>query len=63
MVDKKTKTGGKRKAAPRWIPWLLGLAILVAVALFAARRSEDKEFARLGLTQSPPGCSSASCSR
>ncbi len=31
----------------RWISWLFGLAVLVAVALFAAHFTEEKAFARL----------------
>ncbi|MHB8910700.1 MAG: lysylphosphatidylglycerol synthase transmembrane domain-containing protein [Syntrophales bacterium] len=41
------KTDGKKKAGVRWISWLFGLAILVAVALVAAHWSEEREFARL----------------
>jgi uncharacterized protein (TIRG00374 family) len=47
MENVKSKTGGKKKGRVRWISWLFGLAILVAVALFAAHRSEGQEFARL----------------
>jgi len=47
MVNSERKTDGKKKAGARWISWLFGLAILVAVALFAAHRSEEQEFARL----------------
>jgi uncharacterized membrane protein YbhN (UPF0104 family) len=39
--------GKKRKTGARWMSWLFGLAILAAVALLAAHRSEEKEFARL----------------
>jgi hypothetical protein len=34
MVHIKSKTDGKKKGGARWISWLFGLAILVAVALF-----------------------------
>ena len=47
MVHIESKTDGKKKCSARWISWLFGLAILAAVALFAAHRSEAKEFARL----------------
>lgn len=47
MANAKRKTYWKKKARARWIPWLFGLTILVAVALFAAHRSEEQEFARL----------------
>ncbi|MCG6536506.1 MAG: flippase-like domain-containing protein, partial [Syntrophales bacterium LBB04] len=47
MVNAKRKPKGKKKAGVRWISWLFGLAILVAVALFATHRSEEQEFARL----------------
>jgi uncharacterized protein (TIRG00374 family) len=47
MVHIKRKTNRKKKGGVRWISWLFGLAILVAVALFAAHRSEGQEFARL----------------
>jgi uncharacterized protein (TIRG00374 family) len=43
----KTKKVKKKMAGTRWISWLFGLAILVAVALFASHRSEGQEFARL----------------
>ncbi len=32
MVNGESKTDGKKKARVRWISWLFGLAILVAVA-------------------------------
>jgi uncharacterized membrane protein YbhN (UPF0104 family) len=47
MVKTERKTGRKRRAGTRWISWLFGLAILVAVALFAVHRSEEQEFWRL----------------
>jgi uncharacterized protein (TIRG00374 family) len=47
MVNVKSKAYGKKKGRARWISWLFGLAILVAVALFTAHRSEGQEFARL----------------
>jgi uncharacterized membrane protein YbhN (UPF0104 family) len=47
MVNVESKTDGKKKAGARWISWLFGLAILAAVALFAAHLSEEQEFARL----------------
>jgi uncharacterized protein (TIRG00374 family) len=47
MVHTESKTYGKKKSRARWISWLFGLAILAAVALFAAHRSEAQEFARL----------------
>jgi uncharacterized protein (TIRG00374 family) len=47
MVNAKNKAYGKKKGKARWISWLFGLAILGAVALFTAHRSEGKEFARL----------------
>jgi len=47
MVKAASKTSGKKKAGARWISWLFGLAILVAVALFAVNRSAEKEFAQL----------------
>jgi uncharacterized integral membrane protein len=47
MVNAGRKTDRKKKAGTRWISWLFGLAILVAVALFAAHRSEEQEFAHL----------------
>lgn len=37
----------------RWISWLFGLAVLVAVALFAAHFSEEKAFARLLVNARP----------
>jgi len=40
-------TDATPKAGARWISWLFGLAILAAVALFAAHWSEEQEFARL----------------
>jgi uncharacterized membrane protein YbhN (UPF0104 family) len=40
-------TDGKKKSGARWISWLFGLAVLAAVVLFAAHRSEEKAFARL----------------
>ena len=46
MVNVMSKTG-KKKAGARWISWLFGLAILAAVALFVAHRSEEQELARL----------------
>jgi uncharacterized membrane protein YbhN (UPF0104 family) len=47
MANLEIKTEGKKQAGARWIAWLFGLAILVAVALFAAHRSEEQAFARL----------------
>jgi uncharacterized membrane protein YdcZ (DUF606 family) len=47
MVNVESKRDGKKKAGARWISWLFGLAILVAVALFAADWSEEQAFARL----------------
>jgi uncharacterized membrane protein YbhN (UPF0104 family) len=47
MVHIKSKTSRKKKGGARWISWLFGLAILGAIALFAAHRSEGREFARL----------------
>jgi len=47
MVNAERKTDGKKKAGAHWMSWLFGLAILVAVALFVAHRSEEQEFARL----------------
>jgi uncharacterized membrane protein YbhN (UPF0104 family) len=47
MVNVKSMSKWKKKAGARWISWLFGLALLVAVALFAAHRSEEQEFARL----------------
>jgi uncharacterized membrane protein YbhN (UPF0104 family) len=47
IVDTKNAAIESRKAGARWVPWLFGLAILVAVALFAAHRSEERELARL----------------
>jgi uncharacterized membrane protein YbhN (UPF0104 family) len=41
------KTPGRKKAGARWISWLFALAILAAVVLLAAHRTEEKEFARL----------------
>ena len=47
MTKPESKTGGTPHAGARWISWLFGLAILAAVALFVARRSEEQELARL----------------
>jgi uncharacterized protein (TIRG00374 family) len=47
MVNTKSKAYRKIKSKAHWISWLFGLAILGAVALFAAHRSEGQEFARL----------------
>jgi hypothetical protein len=42
MVNAERKTDGAR-----WMFWLFGLKILMAVTLFVAHRSEEQEFARL----------------
>ncbi len=47
MVNAERKTNRKKKSGTRWISWLFGLAILAAVGLFTAHRSEEQEFARL----------------
>jgi uncharacterized membrane protein YdcZ (DUF606 family) len=47
MVNAESKTHRKKKAGACWISWLFGLAILVAVALFAAHWSQEQAFARL----------------
>jgi uncharacterized membrane protein YbhN (UPF0104 family) len=54
MLNGERKTDRKKKAGARWISWLFGLAILVAVALFVAYRSEEQEFARLVAHAQPP---------
>ena len=64
MLKIKRVTGGKKKAGTRWLPWLFGLTILAAVALFVTHRSEEQALARVvGFTLDPPGFSSASCFR
>ena len=45
MTKPESKTGGTPHAGARWISWLFGLAILAAVALFVAHRSEEQELA------------------
>jgi len=47
MTTPESKTEGKPNPGARWIPWLFGPAILVAVAWFVAHRSEEQELARL----------------
>ena len=54
MLNGERKTDRKKKVGARWISWLFGLAILVAVALFVAYRSEEQEFARLVAHAQPP---------
>ena len=47
MTKPQGKTGRKHKAGARWISWLVGLAILAAVAVFVVHRSEGQELAQL----------------
>ena len=47
MVKSEGKTDGKKKAIARWMSWLFGMAILVAVILFATHLSEEQAFAQL----------------
>jgi uncharacterized membrane protein YbhN (UPF0104 family) len=47
MTTPGSRTDRKRKVGARWISWLFGLAMLAAVALFVAHRSEEQELARL----------------
>lgn len=45
-------TGGRR-ALGVWVSWLFGLAVVVAVALFAGHHAEEKAFAELALRARP----------
>jgi uncharacterized membrane protein YbhN (UPF0104 family) len=47
MGSAEGRKGWRKKAGGRWIPWVFGLAILAAVGLFAAHRSEWQELVRL----------------
>ena len=53
MVTTGRHPAEKKIAGTRWISWLFGLTILVAVALFAAHRSEEQEFAHLVASAQP----------
>jgi hypothetical protein len=44
---------GKPNARARWTSWLFGPAILAAVALFVAHRTEERALARLGARAQP----------
>jgi uncharacterized protein (TIRG00374 family) len=47
MVNAERKAVRKKKIGARWISWLFGLAMLVAVALFVTHRSEERQFVQL----------------
>ena len=53
MAENAKTVAVKKKSRARWIPWLFGFAILVAVSLFAAHRSEEQEFGRLAAHAKP----------
>jgi uncharacterized membrane protein YbhN (UPF0104 family) len=53
MAENAKTVAVKKKSSARWIPWLFGIAILVAVFLFAAHRSEEQEFGRLAAHAKP----------
>ena len=47
------KNEGEKKVGVRWISWIFGLAILVAVALVVSHWSEEQEFAQLVTNAQP----------
>jgi uncharacterized membrane protein YbhN (UPF0104 family) len=53
LTKPENRTDATPKAGARWISWLFGLAILAAVALFVAHRSEEQELARLVVDAQP----------
>jgi uncharacterized membrane protein YbhN (UPF0104 family) len=53
LTKPENRTDAIPKAGARWISWLFGLAILAAVALFVAHRSEEQELARLVVHAQP----------
>jgi Mg2+-importing ATPase len=46
-------TKGPKKARARWVSWIFGLALLVAVVVFAVHHSEEMAFAQLLLRARP----------
>jgi uncharacterized membrane protein YbhN (UPF0104 family) len=53
MRPQARKTDGAPNVGTRWVSWLFGPAMLAAVALFVARRSEERALARLVVHAQP----------